>query len=164
VSASKLGVLKSLLGCRKRENIVRMILRFLMMFMVCAPGVCFASHWCVMKPSKADFPVYPPIAKAARVQGVVISRLEFDANGNISKVEIVNGPALLAKAVEKSEEQWVFHSDTNSAGCQILVISEFSLSESEQANDNSEPWPYTPPGIYRQRIRALFLPPLDAQY
>jgi hypothetical protein len=40
----------------------------------------------------------------------------------------------------------------------------FSLSESEQAHDDTRPWPYTPPGIYRQRIRALFLLPLDAQY
>jgi hypothetical protein len=56
-----------------------------------------------MKPSKVDGPSYPPIAKAARIQGAVISRLEFDAHGNVSKVEIVNGHALLAKAVETSE-------------------------------------------------------------
>jgi hypothetical protein len=113
-----------------------------------------------MKPSKTDAPVYPVIAKAAHIQGVVISRLEFDANGNASKVEIVNGSPLFAKAVEISEARWVFHSDTDTAGCQILVISEFSLSESEQANDHTEPWPYTPPGTFRQRIRSLFVEPL----
>ena len=101
-----------------------------------------------MNPSKADAPPYPPIAKAAQVQGVVISRLEFDANGNVSKVEIVNGHALLAKVVENSQSHWVFRSDTETAGCQVLVISEFSLSMSEQANDNSEPWPYTPQGVF----------------
>ena len=148
---------------KKPERMAGMISRFLI-FMLCAPGVCFASHWCVMKPSKTNAPAYPPIAKAARIQGVVISRLEFDANGNASKVEIVNGSALLAKAVEISEAHWVFLSDTDTAGCQILVISEFSLSESEQANDDTRPWPYTPPGIYRQRIRALFIPPLYTQY
>lgn len=136
----------------------------LLVFLFFAPSVCLASHWCVMKPSRVDAPLYPPIAKAARVQGVVISRLEFDANGNVSKVEIVNGPALLAKAVETSEAHWVFRSDTSADGCQILVISEFSLSESEQANDDKRPWPYTSPGTYRQRIRALFLPPLDSQH
>ena len=117
-----------------------------------------------MKPSRVDGPVYPPIAKAARVQGVVISRLEFDSNGSVSKVEIVTGHALLAKSVEISEARWVFSSDTSADGCQILVISEFSLSDSEEANDDRRPWPFTPPEIYRQRIRALFLPPLDSHY
>jgi Gram-negative bacterial TonB protein C-terminal len=111
-----------------------------------------------MNALKADGTKYPPIAVAARIQGVVISRLEFDADGNVSKVEIVSGPQMLVNAVENSEAQWVFHQDANTAGCQVLVITEFSISESEKANDNTGSWPYTPPGIYRQRIRALFLP------
>lgn len=96
-----------------------------------------------MKSSKVDAPFYPPIAKAARVQGVVISRLDFDLNGSVSKVEIVSGPALLVKSVETSEARWVFSSDASADGCQILVISEFSLSDSEAANDDKRPWPFT---------------------
>ena len=103
----------------------------LLMFVFGVPGVWLASHWCVMKPLKTDAPPYPPIAKAAQAQVVVIFRLEFDANGNVSKVEIVNGHALLAKVVENSEAHWVFRSDKETAGCQILVISEFFLSVSE---------------------------------
>jgi hypothetical protein len=117
-----------------------------------------------MKPSRADAPLYPPIAKLARVQGVVLSRVEVDGSGSVAKVEIVKGPVLLARAVETSESHWTFHSDGETGGCQMLVISEFSLSESEQASDDMTPWPYTPPGIIRQRIRALFLPPLDSQH
>jgi hypothetical protein len=109
-----------------------------------------------MKPAKSDAPLYPPIAKAAHVQGVVISRIELDANGNASKVEIVSGPEMLANAVETSEAHWIFHADAGTAGCQILVISELSISESEQTNDRTMPWPYTPSSIYRQRIRTLF--------
>ena len=139
-----------------------MVLRLLIL-LLCTPRMCFASHWCVMKPVKADGPAYPPLAKVARVQGVVISRLEFNADGNVSKVEIVRGYPLLAKAVETRETNWIFTSDTGTDGCQILVISEFSLSDSENANDDKKSWPSTPPGIFRQRIRALFLPPLDSQ-
>ena len=134
----------------------------LVLLMFCAPGVCLASHWCVLKPWTTDSPAYPPIAKAARVQGTVISRLEFDTKGDVSKVEIVSGPALLTNVLENSEAHWAFHPDAdgiNTAGCQILVISEFSLSESEQTNEDTRPWLYTPPGVFRQRIRALFLPP-----
>lgn len=141
-----------------------MIKRIIFFFILYAHGVCFAQHWCVMKPVKDDGPAYPPIAKAARFQGVVISRLEFDSSGNVSKVEIVSGPPLLTRVVENTEAKWIFHADAGNGGCQILVISEFTLSASEQANEDKTPWPYTPPGIYRQRIRALFLPPLDAEY
>lgn len=140
-----------------------MVLRLLIL-LLCTPNVCFASHWCVMKPVKTDGPAYPPLAKAARIQGVVISRLEFNADGNVSKVEIVSGHPLLAKAVGTREARWTFTSDVGAGGCQILVISEFSLSDSVGANSDTTPWPYTPPGIFRQRIRGLFLPPLDAQY
>lgn len=139
------------------------MIRWLLVFMFCAPGVCMGSHWCVMKPSKADAPTYPPIAKAAHVEGTVISRLEVDANGSVSKVEVLSGPAMLTETVEKSEAHWVFHTENDaagSAGCQILVISEFSIARSEEANDDRTPWPYTPPGIYRQRIRALYSPPM----
>jgi len=134
------------------------------LFLLCTQGVCFASHWCVMKPVKFDGPLYPPIAKAARVQGVVISRLEFDWTGGVSKVETVSGPAMLAKAVENSAAHWIFQAHVHTEGCQVLVVSEFTLSESEQANEDKTPWPYTPPGVYRQRIRALFMPSIDTQY
>jgi Gram-negative bacterial TonB protein C-terminal len=117
-----------------------------------------------MKPVEVVAPVYPPIAKAAHLQGVIISRLEFGSSGNVSKVEIVSGHPLLAKSVEAGEGHWVSRTDGNPDGCQILVISEFSLSDSEKANDDERPWPYTSPGIYRQRIRALFLPPLNSLY
>ena len=134
------------------------MIRWLLLLMFCSPGVCFASHWCIMQPVKADGPLYPPIAKAAHVQGVVISRLEFGADGSVSKVEIVNGPPMLTETVEKSEAHWVFRmdgNDTATSGCQILVISEFSIAGSEETNEDRTPWPITPRGIYRQRIRSL---------
>ncbi|MDE3104499.1 MAG: energy transducer TonB [Acidobacteriota bacterium] len=117
-----------------------------------------------MKPVNVVAPAYPPIAKAARLQGAVISRLEFGSSGNVSKVEIVSGHPLLAKSVETSEGHWTFSTNGNADGCQVLIISEFSLSDSEKANDDKRPWPHDPPGIYRQRIRALFIPPLYTLY
>jgi hypothetical protein len=40
------------------ERMAGMVSR-LLIFMLCAPGVCCASHWCVMKPLKTDAPSYP---------------------------------------------------------------------------------------------------------
>ncbi|PYX89826.1 MAG: hypothetical protein DMG67_14180 [Acidobacteria bacterium] len=53
-------------------------------------------------------PVYPMIAKAAGVQGMVVLDVVVDSKGTLQKVTIVNGSALLARAAEDALRQWRF--------------------------------------------------------
>jgi protein TonB len=53
-------------------------------------------------------PVYPMIAKAAGVGGMVVLDIIVDSKGNLQKVTTVNGSALLARAAEEALRQWRF--------------------------------------------------------
>jgi TonB family protein len=55
------------------------------------------------------FPTYPPIAKAARVQGSVALELRIGINGKIESLKVVSGPAMLQQAAIDCMKQWTFH-------------------------------------------------------
>ena len=52
--------------------------------------------------------LYPPIAKAAHVEGEVVVRFSIDSMGNTVSVETVSGPMMLRGAVEGQIKQWQF--------------------------------------------------------
>jgi TonB family protein len=58
--------------------------------------------------SKHVAPVYPPIAKAARVQGTVTFNLRIDAKGAISSMKVAGGPPMLQQAAIDCLKQWTF--------------------------------------------------------
>ena len=43
-------------------------------------------------------PVYPPIAKAARIQGTVVFQVRVGVTGKIESSKVVSGPAMLQQA------------------------------------------------------------------
>ncbi len=51
-------------------------------------------------------PVYPPIAKAARVSGTVEMNATISKNGTIKDVHVVNGPAMLRQAAIDAVRTW----------------------------------------------------------
>ena len=51
---------------------------------------------------------YPPIARAAHVEGEVVVRFSIDSAGNTVSVETVSGPMMLRGAVEGQIKQWQF--------------------------------------------------------
>lgn len=53
-------------------------------------------------------PVYPPIARAAHVEGSVVLTFRIDEQGNVADVVIVSGHPLLRQAVEKAVKTWKF--------------------------------------------------------
>jgi TonB family protein len=53
-------------------------------------------------------PVYPPIAKAARVQGKVEIAVTIGANGQITSENVVSGPAMLQQAALDAVRKWTF--------------------------------------------------------
>jgi TonB family protein len=53
-------------------------------------------------------PVYPPIAKTARVEGTVELAATISKNGTIKDLRVVNGPAMLRQAALDAVRTWVY--------------------------------------------------------
>jgi protein TonB len=51
-------------------------------------------------------PIYPPIAKAARVSGTVVLQAVISKTGTIEHVQIVSGPAMLQQAAHDAVMTW----------------------------------------------------------
>jgi len=53
-------------------------------------------------------PVYPPIAKAAHVQGVVVMHAILSKTGDIEDLQVISGPQMLRAAAEDAARQWKY--------------------------------------------------------
>ena len=53
-------------------------------------------------------PVYPPLARAARVQGTVVLRAMISKNGTIENLQVVSGHPLLVRAAKDAVRQWLY--------------------------------------------------------
>jgi TonB family protein len=53
-------------------------------------------------------PTYPPLAKAARVQGTVRLETLIGKDGHVENLQMVAGPPLLVKAAMDAVQQWVY--------------------------------------------------------
>jgi protein TonB len=51
-------------------------------------------------------PTYPPIAKAARVQGTVVLQATISKQGTIEDLRVISGPAMLQQAALDAVRQW----------------------------------------------------------
>ena len=51
-------------------------------------------------------PPYPPLAKQARIQGVVVMTALIDKGGNVQHLQVVSGHPLLAPAAIEAVKQW----------------------------------------------------------
>jgi len=57
---------------------------------------------------RRTIPVYPPLARQARVTGVVRVEATIGKDGKITKVSALSGPPLLRQAATDSVRQWVY--------------------------------------------------------
>jgi outer membrane biosynthesis protein TonB len=53
-------------------------------------------------------PLYPPLAKAALVEGIVETTFDVTPSGNTVNVQTVSGPKLMEKAMTDAILQWTF--------------------------------------------------------
>jgi hypothetical protein len=98
-----------------------------------AAGVCRAEpRWCsVTTPNPSNKVVYPAIAKAARVQGVVLAHMIYAPNGRVEQVEAISGPVMLSRSLHDQLMGWTVRTDAvGNELCETLVIAEFSFSDS----------------------------------
>jgi protein TonB len=53
-------------------------------------------------------PKYPDLAKAARIEGVVILTAIIDKQGHITDLRVVSGPGVLAEEALNAVKQWEY--------------------------------------------------------
>ena len=79
-----------------------------------------------IKPAFVQPLEYPPIARAAHIEGVVVIRLRVDAQGLPVEIQPESGHPMLKPIVLKRAEAWQF--PTSAVGQQIRVTVEFRLN------------------------------------
>jgi protein TonB len=57
---------------------------------------------------QAVAPVYPPIARAAHVQGVVVLHAILSKTGEVENLQVISGPPMLVGAAEDAVRQWKY--------------------------------------------------------
>jgi hypothetical protein len=114
------------------------MLRILIISLLAASVIAAEAEprWCsITGKAAADKVSYPPIAKAARVEGVVVSRIIFKPNGKVERFEAVFGPAMLFKFLEQEMSNWSLATDAKGyETCETLVIARFRLIEPTSCN------------------------------
>ena len=53
-------------------------------------------------------PVYPPAAKAARIQGLVRFTVIIGKDGHVKNIQLVSGPPELVQAAQDAVKNWVY--------------------------------------------------------
>src|SRR5580704_4577843 len=66
-------------------------------------------------------PIYPPIAKAAHVEGVVVMLVTFKLSGEVEKIDIINGPKMLQTAASDYVQGWHANEFTGPRTCPIAI-------------------------------------------
>jgi TonB family protein len=94
-------------------------------------------------------PIYPPIAKAAHVQGSVLLHVYVDEAGAVTKVEDIGGPPMLKSAAIDAVKKWTykpFEVNGRAVSVKVIVSVPFSLGipDSVEKNDNAIGQAYFP--------------------
>jgi TonB family protein len=72
-------------------------------------------------------PVYPPLAKQARIQGVVHLTTTIGADGAVQNIEVMSGHPLLVPAAVEAVKQWVYK-PTLLNGAPVAVITQVDVN------------------------------------
>lgn len=119
-------------------------------------------RWCTITGRGAnDMIVYPPIARAARVQGVVLGRVVYTPAGRFVRFEPISGPAMLSQSVEKQLATWSLK--TNAIGdelCESPVIAQFQFNNPDYESPTVDTTP-APPSAVKVSITVEVLVIID---
>jgi hypothetical protein len=138
--------------------------RWLLLYAIVAmASTCSAeTRWCsVTGKAKSDTIFYPPIGRAAHIEGTVVSRITYSPSGKVIGLETVFGPPLLATSVNNQMKSWTVQTDAQGAElCQSLLVIGFAIGERESFEQVAD----TPRSIYRINVRTYTLVLSDPAY
>jgi protein TonB len=71
-------------------------------------------------------PPYPPLARAAKIEGLVTFNVTIDSDGNATNFVLENGHPMFRGVVEKAVSEWKFSKEA--ANQKIRASVEFALN------------------------------------
>jgi TonB family protein len=77
-------------------------------------------------------PIYPPEARAARIQGTVVMKAAISQTGDVVSLDLISGHPMLAPAAMDAVKQWKYRPymlNGNPVGVETQVTVNFTLSE-----------------------------------
>lgn len=77
------------------------------------------------EPQNVVFPTYPPIAKLARIEGIVVITGQITSSGAVTHLAVESGHPMLREAAKQAVGRWHFSGD--SASQQVNATFEFKL-------------------------------------
>jgi hypothetical protein len=112
------------------------------------------ARWCSITAIRStDTLLYPPIAKAARISGIVLGRVTFRKTGTVDAVQVISGPVILARGLTEQLKTWSVTTDANGTEpCESLIVAKFTLIDPDAAVREAEPQPVTP-SIYQVAVQ-----------
>jgi TonB family protein len=69
---------------------------------------------------------YPPVAAAARIQGVVVVRVGFDENGRVTSATGLSGMKILVDASLENVRKWTFKPNS---GKSAVIVYDFGIDD-----------------------------------
>jgi TonB family protein len=97
------------------------------------------------------YPVYPPIAKAARIQGTVEFEVRIGITGQIESMKVISGPAMLQQAAMDALKQWTYH-PFEKDGKPVVALGPVSLMFSLGGGNPPPGAPTSPQGAPTQTV------------
>jgi len=82
--------------------------------------------------AKKVAPIYPPVARQARIQGAVILKVVISKTGDVESVQLVSGHPMLAPAAIEAVKQWKYMPyllNGDPVGVETSVTVNFTLSD-----------------------------------
>jgi TonB family protein len=77
-------------------------------------------------------PVYPALAKAARIQGTVRFTVIIDREGNVTNLQLVSGHPLLVEAAWQAVKQWTYKTTLlNGSPVEVVTLVDVNFTISE---------------------------------
>ncbi len=112
------------------------------------------TRWCEVTGVSDDSKLtYPPIAKAARVSGAVIGRVQFVPGRGVTGFQPVFGPPMLAHYAGEQLKSWSLRTPAQGdEPCQTLLVATYHLMEA--TSEAGSPVIRAEPGVLKASVEA----------
>jgi len=84
-------------------------------------------------------PIYPPLAKQAKIQGSVVLRVQISKSGDVENLQLISGHPMLAPAAIEAVRQWKYKPfllNGEPTGVETSVTVNFTLADKPTAESN----------------------------
>lgn len=87
-------------------------------------------------------PIYPPIARAAHVQGAVIMQALISKAGDVENLQVISGPPMLIAAAQDAVRQWKYRPyllNGEPTAVETTINVNFTMAEPTKPNASDSP-------------------------